>query len=163
MIISVHVVSLTGLIEYVTAYRVVVNVFVGNGHLLNASFISNDTASFLYPGSTWGPLNVTLPVTAQNTNLATGQSTNATVSITLQDEVYYGVPRYNTETEPAMQGEAGGLLIQNVVASTTTSTQVSGGTGQNYLPYALLSSGAVLMVLGVFLTRGPRPPKATEK
>jgi hypothetical protein len=161
--VALHVNSLTGLVEYVYSYRLVVNVYVGTQRVLNGSIDGGVQPIFLYPGSTWGPNNISILLTAGNTGLAKGQSLNATVSITLSDTVYVGGKQIALYlTEPAMQGQAGGFVIQNAVASTSTST-TGQGTGQTYLPYALLASGAVLVLLVVFLPRGPRSPQANQK
>lgn len=156
ILLTLHVISLTGLIEYVTAYRITTNVFVGNEHVLNSSVISNDTARYLYPGSTWGPNKFVFPLTADNTGVPKGGSANATVSVALQDLVYYAAPLYSALSEPSMVGNAGGFVVENSVATTNTS---GGGQGnaQTYLPYALMASGAVLMLLAVVATRAPRP------
>jgi hypothetical protein len=148
--VTVHVNALTGLVEYVTAYRVIVNVFIGTQHFLNGDLISEVKAPYLYPGGHWGPVNVSIPITEENTGVAKGQSTNASVSVTLQDSVWYGTPRLVYETEPAMQGGAGTLVIQNSVPSNNSSA------GQTFLPYAFMASGVVLLLLAVFLPRGPR-------
>ncbi|HUI00545.1 MAG TPA: hypothetical protein VLX56_02810 [Nitrososphaerales archaeon] len=161
--LTLHVNSLTGLIEYITAYRMIVFLFISNGNVINNSLISNVTASYMFPGANWGPNNMTFDLTPTNTGVSKGQSANATVSIQLQDDVYYGNPRYDTETEPGMQGSAGAFVIENGVAtSTTTGSQSSGGT--NYLSYALVTSGIVLIVLAVVVTREPKsgaPPTAS--
>jgi len=154
---TLHVISLTGLVEFITNYRLLANVFIGTDHSVSGSINSGDTPPSLYPGSTWGPNNVTIPLTAQNTGVAVGQSANATVSITLQDRVRYGGQLQVYVTEPAMQGQAGNLVIQNFATSSSSSTSSQTG-GQSYLPYALLAAGAVLMLSAVFLTRGPRRP-----
>lgn len=161
--ITLLVTSLTGLAEYIRGYEITVSVAVGTLPPLSGFLGSNGTAlsGFLYPGSSWGPFTVSIPLTADNTGIAKGQSANATVSVNLEDRVYYGF--YDAyETEPPMVGLAGSLVIQNAVTSVSTSTTV-GGTGQSYLPYALLASGAVLMLFAVVLPRVARPPQANQK
>ena len=164
--VTLHVSSLTGLVEYLYDYRLVVNVYVGPQNVLNGSITGGVIPLFLYAGSTWGPNNVTIPLTAGNTGLAKGASANATLSINLQDTVYIGgrdIALYLTE--PPLQGQAGGLLIQNTITSSSTSSGGQGApqTSQTYVPYALVASGVVLMLLAVFLTRGPRSPKSPPK
>jgi len=162
--VTLHVTALTGLVEYIAAYRIIVNVFIGAHHFLNGSLSSGVNSPHLYSGSSWGPNNVTIPLTADNTGLAKGESANATLSVTLQDSLWYGLPRFVTETEPAMQGQAGSVVIQNSVPSSNGSATGQGaGAGQTYLPYALLTSGAALMLLAVFLPRGPRSSQTNLK
>ena len=153
--VSLHVVSLTGLVEYITAYRIVADVFVANQHVLNGTAISGVNAPFLYPGSTWGPNNITIPITPDDTGVAKGTSVNATVSLTLQDTLWYGVPRLTSETEPAMQGGAGSFTIENSVSSSTGSG-TGPSSGQAFVPYVLLATGAILMAAAVVLPRGSR-------
>jgi hypothetical protein len=153
--VTLHVDSLTGLVEYTTNYGLVAELFVGSQHL-EGSVSSTQNATFLYPGSYWGPNNITIPLTANNTGVVQGESENATLSITLRDSVYYGGQQLNVvTTEPRMQGLVGSLVIQNSVTSTSTSTTAS-GTGQSYVPYAILAgAGAVLMLGAVLWPRGP--------
>jgi len=160
--VTLHVNSLTGLVEYITNYGLVAEVFIGS-QVLQGSFSSTQNSTFLYPGSSWGPYNITIPLTANNTGLAKGNSANATLSVTLQDNVFYAAPQLNVYvTEPAMQGVAGGLLIQNPVTSTSTSTTTS-STGQTYLPYlVLVAAGAVMMVGAALWPRRPRPAPAPK-
>jgi hypothetical protein len=155
-----------GLIEYITAYELEVQLFVGAQQLetqINGPIAFN-SSSYLYPGGIWGPNNATFALTEADTGLATGESANATFSITLQDSAAIGVPYNIYETEPAMQGLGGSLVIQNDVASSTTSTSTTAASSaQTILPYALLASGAVLIAAAVFLPRGPRSPAPNQK
>lgn len=160
--LTLHVVAMTGIVEYAAEQRIIVHVFLASQAPLNGSIITPSGAEYLYPGSTWGPNNVTIPLTESNTGLAKGASVNASVSITLQDEVWYGVPLSFITTEPAMEGQGGSLIIQNQVPSNNGSAS-GGSTFQTYLPYALLASGAVLMLFAVVLPRGPRSPPANQK
>jgi hypothetical protein len=159
--LTLHVDSLTGLVEYIYNYQLITKVFVGTNALNGIVSMANN-GTFLYPGSSWGPNNVTIPLTADNTGLAIGASANATVSVSLMDEVYYGGGLVFYNTEPAMEGAAGSLAIRNPVSdgSTTTTNQIS---GQNYLPYALMASAGVLMLVVVVLQRWPRPTQQASK
>jgi hypothetical protein len=159
--LTLHVNSLSGNIEYVTNYKLLEFLYIGSQLVGNSAIKSPLNASYLYAGASWGPNNVTIPLTAANTGLATGQSANASLSITMQDEVFYATTVYvgYYQSEPAMEGQAGEFLIQNVVPSSSTSTSTSTSSqnsGQSYVPYALLASGAVLMVLAVALPRRPQ-------
>jgi hypothetical protein len=160
--LNLHVDSLTGTIEYITNYRITVDVYIGTLHVQNGSVRSLINASFLYPGAVWGPNNVSIPLTAENTGLAKGQSANGSVKITMQDQDYvHYLAQFIYTSEPPMQGYAGGLSIQYPEASSSTSAagQV---TGQDYLPYALLSAGVVLMLSAVVLPRRPRLPQSQK-
>ena len=165
--VTLKVDNLTGQIDYILQQRIIVDVFVASA-VLNGSVIPAKNATNLYSGSTWGPFNITLPLTETNTGLAKGASTNATVSVTLEDTVLYATPSnlvspYGQSTEPAMQGSAGSLIVQNQVSSTNSTSTSPTSAAQTYLPYALLGSGVVLMLLAVFLPRGSRGSLANEK
>jgi hypothetical protein len=159
--VSLHVVALTGLVEYVNQYRLHVSAAVGTQNVLTGDVASDQNSSHLYPGSTWGPFNVTIPLTESNTGLVRGQSANVTMTIALQDQIWYAGNIGVWITEPSMQGTAGSLVIQDGV--TTTSTSTGPISGQNYLPYALLALGAVLVLVAVIFTRGSRAPKSNQK
>jgi len=99
-----------------------------------------------------------MPLTQDNTGIGTGQSANATVSVELQDLIWYGAPLSLYDTEPPMDGGAGSLVIQNSVTSTTgSSSGQTNGQIQAYLPYGLMVSGAFLMLAAVFLSRQRSP------
>ncbi len=159
--LTLHINAFSGQIEYIYGYGLEAQLFVGTHELHQTIYgpAGFNASSFLYPGAYWGPKNFTFPLTENNTGLAKGQSANATLQITLRDTVYYGVPVLGYMTEPAMQAQGGTFLVENAVASSTTSTSTTGqSSGQSsVLPYALLASGAVLMAAAVFLPRGPRP------
>jgi hypothetical protein len=165
--LTLHVNSLTGLVEYLYVYRLVVDVLIGgielNGSVSSGSGVgaSNLLGSpRLYAGSNWGPNNISIPLTADNTGLAKGASANATVIIVLEDSIHEGFDA----TEPPMQDSAGGLVIQNSAA--TPNSSATGQTTdqiQTYLLYAVLALGALLMVSAVLLPRGPQSRQANQK
>jgi len=162
--VTLHVDSLTGLAEYIDDYQLLVTVFIGSKPLFgNVSSLPG--SNFLYPGASWGPQNITIPLTPEDTGLAQGASTNATLSMTLSDYVFIGLPFYYFTPEPQMQGDAGSLIVSYPAASTassSTTNQTSANT-PTFVPYVLLASGAVLMVFAVFMPRGSRPPQANQK
>lgn len=164
--LTMHVNSETGLVTYTSHYQFLLDVIVGEHHL-NASISGgNNTALPIakYPGSIWGPNTVAIPLTVNNTGLAKGQSSNATVTVTLEDLIWYGPPLSLFDTEPPMSGGIGSLTVQNSVATSSSSgTDQTSGQNQTYLPYALLASGVVLMLSAVFLPRASRPPQANPK
>jgi hypothetical protein len=154
---TLHVNSLSGAIQYISTYGIGVYVYIGAQVIGNGSSVSASDAPHLYPGGSWGPNNVTIPLTASGTGLAKGQSANATVSFILQDQVDIANGRSIFFTnEPPMEGQAGSIVIHYPASSTTTSS-ASRGSGQTQLPELLLASGAVLMLLAVALW--PRPPR----
>jgi hypothetical protein len=160
--VNLHTISLTGLIEYVNNFRLVAFVYIGPQIVLNGSIDSGSQPLYQRSGATWGPSNIIVPLTDRNTGVSVGESANATVSITLSDTLWVGGPAISQyRTEPAMQGDAGALVIQNGV--TSSGSQPAQDTAQTYLPYALVASGAVLMLLTVFFLRGPRSSRENQK
>jgi hypothetical protein len=167
--LTLNVDSLTGLVEYIIHPQLNAKVFIGANVLTSIVSLSNSSRT-LYPGSSWGPNNVTIPLTAQSTGLAVGASDNATVSVTLEDEVYYGgggvfQGGLNTfGTEPPMEGAAGSVLVQNLAAtSSSTTSGANTGQTQTVLPYTLLASGVVLMLVVVVIRRWPQSSQPRKK
>jgi hypothetical protein len=167
---NVRVNSLTGLIEYTTTYSLSIVVSVGTNEL-TGNITAPNGSPFLYPGSNWGPNNVTIPLTAANTGLAKGQSANASVSVVLNDWNWVGGAVTYYSTEPPMTGNGGSFVIQNAVqtassasgsgsggtdTTTTTTTSQGASASQGYLPYVLLGIGAVLMIAAVITPRSPK-------
>jgi hypothetical protein len=164
--LTLHVDSLTGLVEYVFNYGLVVEVFIGQS-VLNASIYSGNGAPYLYPGATWGPNNFTIPLTEGDTGLSPGASANASVTIILMDTLWWGGQLSILHTEPAMQGSGANIVIQNPAESTKSHTTVqTAGKRDTYLPYELLALGSALVVSGVFVSLTSRPrsaPKPSNK
>jgi hypothetical protein len=160
--LTLRVISLGGIVQYTSNYDLEALVFIGT-HLLNGSVHSPAGAPNLYPGSSWGPNNVTIPLTAENTGLAKGESANATIGIILNDYVFYGAPISVFEPESPMQGQGGSLVIENAVSASSSTSGLGFGAGQTYLPYLLLASGALILVAAVYFLRGPRSPRADQK
>jgi len=162
--LTLQVDSLSGTIEYISSYAIYVYVYVGAQIVGNGSAVSPLNSLHLYPGGSWGPINVTIPFTATGTGLAKGQSANATVSVILENQDYIANGRYlYYSTEPPVQGQAGSITIDYPASSTTTSS-FSPGNGPTQLPEVLLVSGAVLMLLAVALwPRGQGRTTTTEK
>jgi len=150
--IFLHVNAITGLAEYITNYRIIVNLFLGTQYALNGSITSSYADPYLYPGADWGPRNVSIPLTAENTGVTRGQSANATVRVTLGDTIHYGGQIGTFIPEPLMQGSAGTVILQN---SLSTSNGQAGS--QSFLPYALMASGVVLMLSAALLPRARSP------
>jgi hypothetical protein len=157
--LSLHLNQFQGQVEFINGYSLKAQLFVGT-HELEGSVFGPPGFNFLYPGATWGPENVTIPLTENNTGVSSGQSANASLAVTLEDSAFLGVPANFSQTEPSLEWQAGNLTIQNGVSSTTTSGSTTPGHGgsQSILPYALVASGAVLMVVAVVLPRGRRAP-----
>ncbi len=165
--VTLHVNALTGLIEYVSEYKVAVLVSIDPSHTLAGSVSAPFPAPALYPGGTWGPVNVTIPITETGTGLSKGQSANGSLIIMLQNQLWYGGQVGTYLPEPPLQGAADTVLIQNSPAQSTTTTSSptqngpASGTEQNYMPYALMAIGAIMVLLAAISMRGS-PSKASS-
>src|SRR5271166_3546634 len=67
---TLNVNSLSGAVEYISSYSIAVNVYIGAQIIGNGSIVSALNATHLYPGGSWGPNTVTIPLTANGTGLA---------------------------------------------------------------------------------------------
>jgi hypothetical protein len=155
--LSLRVGQFSGVLQFILAYEMKVELFVGQQEqqVTISGPAGFNSSAFLYPGGIWGPINATFPLTDATTGLSPGQSTNATFSATLLDTVYVGAPYFKYTPESPVQGQGGTLLVQDHVASSTSSTSTTGLTaGQTLLPYALLASGAVLIAAAIFVQIG---------
>jgi hypothetical protein len=164
--VTLRVQQFTGIIEYITAYELTVQLFVGSQVLQSTVYgpVGFNSSSYLYPGGIWGPNNATFALTEADTGLTRGQSANASFSVILLDTVYFGVPIISYQTEPAMTGQGGSFVVQDEVTSSTTTTSTNGqASGQTIIPYALLASGAVLMAAAVFFPRGPKSSSPSQR
>ena len=149
--VTLHVKTLSGLIEYVWGYRIYAFVYIGAQLVQEASLTSTLKSPYLYPGASWGPNSISIPLGANATGISKGASANATVSFELQDQVYVnGGNAKAYENEPPMLGSAGSLTIEN--GATPQSTPVA---STPYVAYALLACGAVLMLVAAVMPRGP--------
>jgi hypothetical protein len=167
IVVTLRVGLLTGSVDYVANYRILADVFIGGQLVSEGSVKADTTAAYLYSGTSWGPNNVTLPLTEANTGLSKGNSANASLRLRLQDQVFAVIPIYGGTftSEPAMEGSAGSVLIQDAVPTSTTSTSTGHTTNTNtttILPYALLGAGLVLMVVAVVLPKGSRTPQGNK-
>jgi hypothetical protein len=158
--VTLHVDSLTGLLQYISAYVLSAKVFVGNQQI-NGSVSLTQDKNFLYPGQTWGPYNITIPLSENDTGLAKGEEANATVGIILQDSVFNGSPYNVLSTEPPMEGAAGSLLIVNPTTSALTNHSIAGQGGETYLPYFLLTGAGLVVVLAAAFWLRARKNMAT--
>jgi hypothetical protein len=150
--VTLHVKALNGLIEYVWGYRIYAFVYIGAQLVQETSLTSTLKSPYLYPGASWGPNSILIPLSANATGISKGTSANATVSFELQDQLYVNAGNGKAyEAEPPMQGSAGSLTIEN--GATPQSTPAA---STPYVAYALVACGAVLMLAAAVMPRGPR-------
>lgn len=129
--------DLGGMYEYILGYYVAVYVYVDSGHVLNGRVGDSTVGDALYPGGHWGPYNVTIPVSTEDTGLSPGSSVNASVAISLQTGVWIAYPfDYNVAQQP-LQASAGSIIVDNGGSASTGAL--------SYLPYV-----AIVVGVGIF-------------
>ena len=150
----VSVDNLTGAEDYVRDY-VLFAVLLCNDHSTRASVGSPlPTQRVLYPGATWGPLTLSIPLTRSDTGLSAGQSANASLTLHLVTDVSYEYVAYRTAGYAQVFGQDG-----TVVEVWSPGGAPQSGANQSVAPYLLLI-GSVLLVMAAALPRGHPEAKA---
>lgn len=155
---TLYVDNLTGEEAYLATYRLVVTVSIDASHVLSGSAnltnVNQAATTYypIYPGGHWGPVNVTIPLTASNTGISPGNTRQANVSIALQDEVWIDFP-VNLQFPESSLGSAGPITIQ--------------GSGQQGLslqaiePFLLIAGGLLIVGIALLVFR-EKPKKVNE-
>ena len=137
--------TLTGLKLYVRDYGLTVAVDLGKGHtIIRSANVSVVEQKWLYPGGRWGPLNISLPITEQDTGLAPGQAVRANVTISLLATIWYDSPIFNYLPESG-DGRVGSVYVQGVGHAVSGSSTI--------VSFLLITGGAVLLVSRVVIFR----------
>jgi len=149
MALTLFVNNITGQESYIINYELVVTVYVDLTHVVEASVgsttgLGNTSGRPLYPGSHWGPLNVTLPISESNSGVSAGQSRNASIGVALNYEVWLELP-YNYDLTEGTQASAGSVIVQGPSSTTV-----------NYLGYALVVGGIAVVAAALILLRDNR-------
>jgi hypothetical protein len=141
-----HVNSLTGLKLFIRDYTLTVVLSLDNGRtIINSVNVSASEQKWLYPGGRWGPLNISLPISEQNTGLSPGMSFRANVTISLLTTVYYDNPVSNYFPESG-QGNAGTAVLQDLLGAAPWYTS-------SFVPYILMAGGSILLLFRVVFFR----------
>src|SRR5438132_7296636 len=144
--VLLYVDTLTGLKLYVRDYGLTVAVDLGKGHtIIRSANVSIVEQKWLYPGGRWGPLNISLPITEQDTGLAPGQAVRANVTISLLATIWYDSPIFNYLPESG-DGRVGSVYVQGVGPAVSGSSTI--------VPFLLIASGAALLVTRIVVFRG---------
>ena len=143
--VLLYVDTLTGIKLYVRDYGLTVAVDLGGGHtIISSANVSVDEQKWLYPGGRWGPLNISLPLTEQDTGLAPGQAVRANVTISLLATIWYDSPIFNYLPESG-DGRVGSVYVQGVGHAVSGSSTI--------VSFLLITGGAVLLVSRVVIFR----------
>lgn len=137
--LTLYLDNVTGDGSYVLNYEMVVTLYVDLTHVLTGRVIEPSLGPLLYPGSHWGPENISIPLTQENTGIKSGASRNVSISVAVEDEVWLGYPaEYNVPTNA--QGSMGSMLISP-----------PGGKSTPILGYGLVAGGLIVVALAVVL------------
>ena len=141
--------ELTGLKLYVQDYGLTAILQFGNGHFIgnsvNVTYVSHER---LYAGGRWGPLNISLPLTEQNTGLSAGQMVTANITIGLLTTVWNDVPV--------------GMFIPDSGQRVASSVQVADPVGTGAPPVSIIQYALIFSGVGVLVVRSVAFRKKTE-
>jgi len=141
--IGLGVVSFTGDKLYVSSYSLSALISFPSGKTVSDSISVSNSSAFIYEGGTAAPTSIVLPLTAENSGLAPGQSTLVNVTVGFTDEVWYEPPVGN------YYPEYGSVVVGQAVVTNPASPPI-------WQPIALIGSGAILLSAGLFLKRSSR-------
>ncbi len=161
--VYLYVDNLTKLMVFLFDYSVQISVSLNNGKQISGQAGVNSTeaadnlgALQLHEGESWGPTNVTIPLTPSNTGLAQGQEALGTATLTVNADVWFNEP-INFYRPQANQTSIGNVVFANGTPS---------GPQPNYLGFVLVGLGAVIVAATV-ITRRKKPsspkPGAPQK
>jgi hypothetical protein len=113
---------------------------------------------FAYEGSRWGPFNMTVDITASQSGLSPGQTTNATLYANLIVNEQYNDPKF-----PALVPDGKTLQVTNQlqIAAPAGGSALSSITGNHLLTSIAVGAAVVIALAGItVVTRkrnGPGP------
>jgi len=136
---TLEVNDLTGVKLYVSNYQVSALVH-SPGEQVVARTVSSNSGRILYPGGHFGPINITIPLRASDFGLASGQTTEANLSIGFVVQVWYDFPVENFFTDTGSR-DVGTVRIVNQASS-------SPGSGSYVVASAVLVAIVAAALLG---------------
>lgn len=89
--VTVFVDMLSGLKLYLIDYGLTVSIFGSSGQVAMKQVLSNP-GMYLYAGSHWGPMNISIPISGPDFQNAQGDSNIANVSLQFVGDVWYDIP-----------------------------------------------------------------------
>jgi len=155
---TVSVENLTGSELYVRDY-VMVATLLCNDRSENTSLGSPlPTQRYLYQGASWGPFNVSIPLTEADTGLLPGQVTDATLTLNLITDIYFDSPGdspvgHSYSGYTPLFGDGITLVQVQDPGSQQTTTAVSASPSFPLLPSLLVGSGVLLLLVRVAVFR----------
>jgi hypothetical protein len=162
---TVSVENLTGSELYVRDY-VMLATLLCNDRSVNASAGSPlPTQRYLYQGASWGPFNVSIPLTEANTGLSPGQAANATLTLSLITDIYYDSPGdspvgYSYSGYTPLFGDGITIVQVQDPGGQQAVTAASTGPSVPLLPSILVGTGVLLLLVRVTVFRKRRDGEA---
>lgn len=150
--ITVFVNELTGVKEYVQDYSLILTISANNGGAIVQRLHHGSAgvpADYLYQGSHWGPINMTVPLNPSNFSASSQESLGASLSIQFIGNVQYGL---STAAPPFLALDSGTGSAGNI-----TITVPSEGISSSEFPQILaitLICGGVAVVGVLYYLRG---------
>jgi hypothetical protein len=150
--IELMVDNLTKLMAFVQDYEVSISLALSDGKQLSGQAgvtqeESTTNASLqLRTGQEWGVTNITVPLTPESTGLSQGQEVLGNATLTLRADVWFDSP-VNAARPEDNQSRIGYVLIASGVPA---------GPQPNFVGFALVALGAVLLVIALVVTRGKK-------
>jgi hypothetical protein len=155
----VSVDNLTGSELYVRDYVLLV-MFLCDNHSTSSSLGSPEpTQSYLYQGARWGPLNFSIPLTAEDTGLSPGQSDNASITLRLITDVSYDAPGYRLSGYSPVFGDGSAFVLVQDPGGPQAPTEGAAGHGIPLVPSLLVGGGVAVLVVRMTVFRKRREEK----
>ena len=107
---------------------------------------------WLYPGSHWGPINITIPISSANFSISEGSTYQTSVSLYWIADVQYDYP-YSWHYYENQQTVVGNLTITNISKSSPTSSST-------YSYLAIAGVGIVIVVVGIWAVSSRKKVRA---
>jgi len=156
--VYLYVDNLTKLMSFLLDYSVQVSLTLSNGKEISGHAGVNSTnaadnfgALQLHAGESWGPTNITMPMTQTNTGLSQGQEALGNATMTVDADVWFNEP-VNFYRPEVNQSSIGNVVLANGTPS---------GPQPNYAGFALVGFGVILVAVTVGIRpKKPSSPKA---
>jgi hypothetical protein len=144
IVLTFHMDNVSGYTSYLWTLKLDVTVYIDLAHVLVGT-VKSDPSKFLYPGGTWGPINVTIPITEANSGVGAGQTRNANISIALADVAWLGRP-LNYDLPQKYQASGGYVSIYSPSVSPPSLEAI-----------VLLAGGIVIVAVAILVPRLRQP------
>jgi hypothetical protein len=154
--LTLEVNELTNLKLYVVAYEMDVTLYLTNGNAIIGKIMgpTGNPNSYLYAGSHWGPVNVTIPVTDAAAGISSGASMTGYLSVTLISDVWYDLQAPNL---PVSYPESDSKTMASITVVPEGSASI---VPTAYLEYASVAAVAALAAGGFWVLKKRRAARA---